>query len=169
MKLFASCSSTLLLCLLLFTLPVSAQSNQQKKAEKALVQYLNKLFKTYTENQLSIDMGTIVQPYSIQNGTLSVVRKYKSETDSSVFFVRTSVAISNIKDVFYDYYVGFVGNNKSSVTEERTNNLQTTFEKISTMYLMHVAPIDNSDDGPVVQTKLLQLVKDVQAAYNSSK
>ncbi len=97
------------------------------------------------------------------------MRKYKSETDSSVFFVRTSVAISNIKDVFYDYYVGFVANNKSSVAEERTNNLQTTFEKMSTMYLMHVAPIDNSDDGPMVQTKLVQLVKDVQSAYNSSK
>jgi hypothetical protein len=163
MKLFVSCFSTLLLCLLLFTLPVSAQSNQQKKVEKALVQYLNKLCNRYTENQLSIDMGTIVQPYNIQNGILSVVRKYKSETDSSVFFVRTSVAITAIEDVFYDYYVGLVGNNKASVTEEKTTNMQLVFEKAGTIHLMHVAPI--GDDGPVVQAKLLQLVKDVQAAH----
>ena len=78
---FVPTSSTLLLFLLLFTLPVSAQTKQQQKAEKALVQYLNNLCKKYTENQLSIDMGTIVQPYNIQNGTLSVVRKYKSETE----------------------------------------------------------------------------------------
>jgi hypothetical protein len=163
MKLFVSCFSTLLLCLLLFTLPVSAQSNQQKKVEKALVQYLNKLCNRYTENQLSIDMGTIVQPYNIQNGILSVVRKYKSETDSPVFFVRTSVAITAIEDVFYDYYVGLVGNNNASVTEEKTTNIQLAFEKAGTIHLMHVAPI--GDDGPVVQAKLLQFVKDVQAAH----
>lgn len=169
MKLFVLSSFTILLALLLFTIPVSAQTKEQKKAEQTLVQYLNKLCKTYTINELSIDMGTIVEPYSIKNGTLSVVRKYRSETDSSIFFVRTSVTITSIEDVFYDYYVGFVGNNNSSVTEEKTNNLQTTFEKAGTINLLHVAPIDTSDDGPVVQTKLLQLVKDLQAAYSGSK
>lgn len=162
-------SCSLLLCLLLFTLSATAQTKQQQKAEKTLVQYLNDLCKKYTENQLSIDMGTIIQPYSIKHGKLSVVRKYRSEIDSSVFFVRTSIAITTIKDVFYDYYVGFVADNKSSITEEKTSNLQVAYEKTGTTHLMHIAPIDNSDDGPFVQAKLLKLVNDVQIAYGASR
>lgn len=168
MKLLLSLSA-LLLSLLLFIQPAISQTKQQLKAEKELVQYLNTICKTHTANQLSIDMGNIVHPYDIKDGILSVVRKYKMQDDSSIVFIRTSVAISNIEAVFYDYYVGFEAANKSSVTEERAINPNGTFEKAGSTELMHVAPIDNSDEGPAVQEKLMQLVNNVKAIYNKSR
>lgn len=167
MKLFIVSFSTLLLCLL-FTRPVVAQSKQQMKAEKALVDYLNSICKTHTENQLSIDMGTIVQPYSIKNGILSVLRKYKSDNDGSVFYVRTSVNIKAIDDVFYDYYVGFVGSTETSISEQLMNKL-TTPGTISTRQLTHIAPVGDNDQGPVVQEKLIQLLNNLQTAYSKSR
>jgi hypothetical protein len=166
MKLFAS--STLLLCLLLFTQTIIAQTKQQVKAEKDLVQYLNNICKTHTENEMPIDMGTIVQPYSIKNGTLTVMRKYKSGNDSSVFYVRTSVIISSIHDVFYDYYVGFVGSTETSVTDELLTNPNST-GTTSTKHLMHITPVSNNDQGPLVQEKLIQLVNNLHTAYNKSR
>ena len=168
MKRFVLFSSTLLLlCFVLFILPVSAQTKEQKKAEQALVQYLNKLCKTNTVNQLSIDMGTIVEPYSIKNKLLSVVRKYKSDDGGSIFYLRTSIPVSAIDDVFYDYYVGFVGSTTTSVSDELMN--QQSPGKTTTKHLMHVTPVDNSDQGPIVQEKLIQLVNKVQTAYSKSR
>ena len=166
MKLLVS-SFAFVLCLS-FTQSVIAQTKQQLKAEKELVQYLNKICKTYTENQLSIDMGTIVQPYTIKDGMLAVVRKYKSDVDSSVFYMRTSVAIRAINDVFYDYYIGFVGNTETSVTDELMNKLNTP-GTISTTHIIHIAPVGDNDNGPIVQEKLKKLVNNVQAAYNKSR
>lgn len=164
MKLLLS-SFAFMLCLS-FTQSVIAQTKQQLKAEKELVQYLNMICKTHTENQLTIDMGIIVGPYKIKSGVLSVVRKYISQTDSSDVFVRTSVAITAIEDVFYDYYVGFETPGSTSVKEERAITLTGTFERAGSIELMHIAPIDNSDEGPVVQKKLMQLVNNVKAAYS---
>lgn len=167
MKRLAS-SSTLLLCILLFTTSIAAQTKQQVKAEKELVQYLNTICKKHTENQLSIEMGTIVQPYSIKNRILTVVRKYKSEYDISIFYVRTLVPISAIDDVFYDYYVGFVGSTETSVTDELMTNPVST-GKTSTKQLMHIAPVGDNDQGPMVQEKLIQLVNKLQNAYSKSR
>lgn len=161
-------SSTLLLCFLLFTQSIVAQTKQQAKAEKELVEYLNSICKKHTENEMSIDMGTIVQPYSIKNGILSVVRKYISDNDGSTFYVRTSVAIKAIDDVFYDYYIGFVGNTETSVTDELMNNPDAP-GKTSTKHLMHIAPVGDNDQGPIVQEKLIQLINNVQTAYSKSR
>ena len=69
-------------CLFLFTWAANSQTNaQQQKAEKALLSYLHKLCKEYTTNEMSIELGTIDQPYTINNGILSVVRKHQTEND----------------------------------------------------------------------------------------
>ena len=157
--------------LFLFTTAANSQTNaQQQKAERALLSYLHKLCKEYTTNEMSIELGTIYQPYTINNGILSVVRKHQNENDkSSPFFVRTSIAISAIEDVFFDYYIGFVGINKQSVKEENSDSPVLEFTITGTMHLMHIAPVGDGDQGYAVQTKLLKLVTDLKKLYKVDK
>ena len=155
----------------LICLPATAQSNgKTQKAEKALVNYLNKLCKEYSTNEMAIELGTIQQPYSINNGILSVVRKHANENDQAApFFVKNSIAITEIEDVFFDYYIGFVGINKQSVKEEKSDSPVLQFTSTGTMHLMHIAPVGDGDQGYAVQTKLLKLVTDLKKLYKVDK
>ena len=157
--------------LFLFTTAANSQTNaQQQKAERALLSYLHKLCKEYTTNEMSIELGTIHQPYTINNGILSVVRKHQNENDPAVpFFVKTSIAISAIEDVFFDYYIGFVGVNNQSVKEEKSDNLTLSFVSVGTMNLLHVAPVGDGEQGYAIQTKLLELVVHLKKLYNADK
>lgn len=155
--------------LFLFTTAANSQTNaQQQKAERALLSYLHKLCKEYTTNEMSIELGTIHQPYTINNGILSVVRKHQNENDPA-FFVKTSIAISAIEDVFFDYYIGFVGVNNQSVKEEKSDNPTLSFVSVDTMNLLHVAPVGDGEQGYAIQTKLLELVVHLKKLYNADK
>ena len=158
-------------CLFLFTTAATSQTKtQQQKAEKALLSYLHKLCKEYTTNEMSIELGTIHQPYTINNGILSVVRKHQNESNPAVpFFVKTSIAISAIEDVFLDYYIGFAGVNNQSVKEEKSDSSIFRFTSTGTMNLMHIAPVGDGDHGYAVQTKLLKLVTDLKKLYKVDK
>ncbi|MEJ8818851.1 hypothetical protein [Lacibacter sp. H407] len=171
MKLILRSVCMIIVSTLLFQLSANAQSSSKtQKAEKALVNYLNTLCKEYLTNEMGIELGTIQQLYTINNGTLSVVRKHANENDqTAIFFVKTSISITEIEDVFFDYYIGFVGINNQSVKEEKSDSPDLRFMNIGTMHLMHIAPVGDGDHGYAVQTKLLKLVADLKKLYKADK
>jgi hypothetical protein len=148
----------------------TAQTNHKvQKAEKALLNYLHAVCKKYTTNEMGIDLGSIHQAYTIHNGSLSVVRKHQDETDAAnSFFVKTSIAISEIEDVFYDYYIGFVGRSKQSVKEEKSNQPAQGYTSSGYLHLMHIAPVGDGEHGYDVQKKLLELVRNLKQLYATS-
>lgn len=161
---------SILFILLVATTTANAQSlskekqKQQAKAEKELVAYLNKLCKEYTRNEMPVELGNTIAPFRIVNKTLLLNRMFYTE-DSISIQRGYSLPVSNILDVFFDYYIGFEGQNEHAVTVTETEKNKPGENKRSTMLLLHIAPVGDGEYSEEIQTKLRKLVKAVQDSY----
>lgn len=152
---------------ILLSFPVFSQKKtedpKKKKAEKTLVSYVNRLCNDFKDNQLPVDLGTIVTPFAINDGVLSVVRKFRDEEDSTkTHLVRYSVDIRNLSTVFYDYYVGFVSDGDWIKTETALNG-QSGFAPDNNANMLYVAPLGDGEYGVKIQEKLEQLLQKARA------
>lgn len=152
----------------LLSFPVFSQKKTQdpkkKKAEKALVDYVNKLCKDFTDNQLPVDMGTIVTPFAINDGVLSIVRKFRDEEDSTkTYQVRYSVDIDKLNTVFYDYYVGFVSEGDWIKTETAPDSQSGFVPDVNGANMLYIAPLGDGEHGVKITNKLEQLLRKAQS------
>ena len=159
-----------LLVLLINMFSLSAQSIKplpQQKAEKKLILYLNKLIADYPQNKLGKKLGKMQKPFAINNqGILKVVRLMPDyENNGKSCLIKHSIPISKISSVFYDYYVGFVGNDDVAVKEEKAANIKAAYKTVGYLSLLHIAPLGDGEFGVEIQKKLMMLVKGVQAFY----
>ncbi|RXK58113.1 hypothetical protein ESA94_19065 [Lacibacter luteus] len=140
-----------------------AKNKQQQKAEQALLKYLHKLCTDFTKNEMPIELGTITKPFRIEQESLVLVRRF--ETDSAVLFQKYIMPVSEITDVFFDYYIGFEGTSYQSVSTAIAKGNEQQYNKSNSLLLLHVAPVGDIEEGYTIQTKLLSLVKALQEAY----
>jgi hypothetical protein len=141
------------------------QNNKSvQKAEQALVNYLNKLCSDYTVNEMYVELGSVQKPFYIRQQTLCITRRIPdSETTSLI--IQYKMPVTEIADVFFDYYIGLQGINEASVTTETSNVADDPFPKPGNQMLLHVAPVGDGIAGYDIQTKLRSLVKTLQEAY----
>lgn len=156
-----------LIIFVLLSFPVFSQlkteNPKKKKAEKALLTYVNKLCKDFTDNQLPVDLGIIVTPFAINDGVLSVVRKFRDEEDSTkTYLVRYSVDMHKLSTVFYDYYVGFVSDG-DWIKMETALDSQSDFVPDNSTNMLYVAPLGDGEYGVKIKNKLEQLLQKAQS------
>ncbi|NCU04597.1 MAG: hypothetical protein GXC73_11480, partial [Chitinophagaceae bacterium] len=97
------------------------------------------LCKEYTVNEMPVELGTTITAFKIENKSISITKRFDN-ADSSTVYAKYTMAINNILDVFYDYYIGFEGINNQSVHIEEAE-IKTTSKKNRTVLLLHIAPV----------------------------
>ena len=146
-----------LLLFIVLTIP-SLKSNAQAPPKAALefVKLLNTIaYHTSVpspweyEGKFSIDSAYAIS----KTGLLSTTFRYT--TDTSVLRIRMTVAVADIRDIFYDYYIGLVCYSDAVTIYEATSSSSTLIES-GKNYLFHVGISDY--EGEKQQEQLLKIL-----------
>ena len=106
------------------------------------------------EGKFSIDSAYAIS----KTGLLSTTFRYT--TDTSVLRIRMTVAVADIRDIFYDYYIGLVCYSDAvTIYESKTNNSELI--ESGKNYLFHVGISDYEGEKQQAQLQkvLVQLKK----------
>ena len=108
------------------------------------------------EGKFSIDSAYAIS----KTGLLSTTFRYT--TDTSVLRIRMTVAVADIRDIFYDYYIGLVCYSDAVTIYEATSSSSTLIES-GKNYLFHVGISDY--EGEKQQEQLLKILVQLKKYY----
>jgi len=154
-----------LLLFILLTIPL-LKSNAQAppKAAREFVKLLNKIaYHTSApspwqfEGKFSIDSAYAIS----KSGLLSTTFRYTSDT--SILRIRMTVAVADIRDIFYDYYIGLVCYSDAVTIYEATSSSSALIES-GKNYLFHVGISDY--EGEKQQEQLQKMLVQLKEYYN---
>lgn len=153
-----------LLLFIVLTIPL-LKSNAQAPPKAALefVQILNDIaYHTSApspwqfEGKFSIDSAYAIS----KSGLLSTTFRYTSDT--SILRIRMTVAVADILDIFYDYYIGLVCYSDAVTIYEATSSGSALIES-GKKYLFHVGISDN--EGEKQQEQLKKMLVQLKEYY----
>ena len=153
-----------LLLFIVLTIPL-LKSNAQAppKAASEFVKLLNDIaYHTsapspwQVEGKFSIDSAYAIS----KSGLLSTTFRYTSDT--SILRIRMTVAVADILDIFYDYYIGLVCYSDAVTIYEATSSSSTLIE-LGKKYLFHVGISDN--EGEKQQEQLQKMLVQLKEYY----
>ena len=108
------------------------------------------------EGKFSMDSAYAIS----KTGLLSTTFRYT--TDTSVLRIRMGVAVADIQDIFYDYYIGLVCYSDAvTIYESKTNNRELI--ESGKDYLFHVGISDY--EGEKQQEQLQKLLVQLKKYY----
>ena len=108
------------------------------------------------EGKFSIDSAYAIS----KTGLLSTTFRYT--TDTSVLRIRMTVAVADIRDIFYDYYIGLVCYSDAVTIYEATSSSSTLIES-GKNYLFHVGISDY--EGEKQQEQLQKVLVQLKKYY----
>ena len=153
-----------LLLSIVFTITVYCSNAQAPpKAALEFVELLNDIaYHTSTpspwqfEGKFSIDSAYAIS----KSGLLSTTFRYTSDT--SILRIRMTVAIADIRDIFYDYYIGLVCYSDAVTISEASSSSSTLIES-GKNYLFHVGISDY--EGEKQQEQLQKMLVQLKEYY----
>lgn len=150
----------------LYTLSSTAQpqkSKQQITKEKAFIAMLNKAATDFPMNDFATSdtLATLIQPFTL-NAKGEVSATWRVPTNSGFYLIRKSVALKDVKRIFFDVYIGFVtAKDKVQITVSKTNS--TTLSENNPYFLFHIARV--GEDVAEWHIKLQQALDQVRPYY----
>jgi hypothetical protein len=109
------------------------------------------------EGKFSIDSAYAIS----KSGLLSTTFRYTSDT--SILRIRMTVAVADIRDIFYDYYIGLVCYSDAVTIYEATSSSSALIES-GKNYLFHVGISDY--EGEKQQEQLQKMLVQLKEYYN---
>ncbi|MFZ4770980.1 MAG: hypothetical protein ACOYLO_12435 [Ferruginibacter sp.] len=155
--------NTLLLCFVFSFFALTSNAQAPPKAALEFVKLLNKIaYHTSVpspwefEGKFSMDSAYAIS----KTGLLSTTFRYT--TDTSVLRIRMTVAVADIRDIFYDYYIGLVCYSDAVTIYEATSSSSTLIES-GKNYLFHVGISDY--EGEKQQEQLQKILVQLKKYY----